>query len=212
MPPIVPTAGAQVRIRGRLHGQLTVNVLNFATETPWNVDTISVDLTALAQAVLDCLVQTLLPVVTSNWTLEGVDAISIYPEKGHQVTVLPQAAAVGAKSAVSTSVESFLVNIRTGAGGRRGLGRAFFPPPGEAEIANSIIDAPTLVLMLQFLACLSGKFMGANPTTAWRLGVLSRTDMAGILGNFPNSFRQAVTLEPSNVVAVMGTRKLGRGA
>lgn len=206
------TAGAQVRIRGRIHGQQTVNVLHFATNLGWSVDTIHVNLEALAQHVLECLVQTLLPVVTSDWTLEGVDAKGIYPQTTDEVTVVPAGASAGQKSPVSTSFEATLMHIRTGGGGKSGRGRNFLPPSGEAEIANSIIDGPTLILWANFLTCLTNKFIGAAPSTEFRLGVFSRKIFGGILGNFDNAFREGKNLSVSNVVAVMGTRKVGRGS
>jgi len=87
----------------------------------------------------------------------------------------------------------------------------FLPPAGEAQIAQSTIDGPTLVLIAAFTACVATKFMGADPETPWHLGILSQKDLSGIGGNFDNSFRIATSLNPVADCAVMRSRRKGRG-
>ena len=205
-------AGAQVRIVGRIHGQLTVNVLNFGTETPFVRDTVVPDLQALANAVLQCVVQVLLPAITSDWRVERVTAKHIYPETTDEVEVSAPANSVGQLGPASHSFACTLLSIKTGGGGRSGRGRLFLPPPGEAQTQNSEIDGPTLVLIAQFVACMSGKFIGAGASTDWRMGVFSRKKFGGLFANFNNSFREATVLTPSPLAAIMGTRKVSRGA
>lgn len=205
-------AGVQVRIVGRIHGQQTVNVLNFGTETPFVRDTVVPDLTQIATFVLECVVETLLPAITQDWTLEHVAAKHIYPETTDEVVVVPPGDRVGTQGPASHSFACSLMQIRTGGGGRSGRGRNFLPPCGEAQTTASNIDGPTLIFLAQFLACMTGKFVGANATTAWRLGVFSRKKFGGIFANFENSFRPATTLSVSPLAAIMGTRKVGRGA
>lgn len=206
-------AGAELRIVGTLHGQQTVNVLNFATndqiQDEGDLDTL---LLQLAQAMLDCVIQVLLPAVTSDWTCVQVDARRIYPVRSDPVIATAPAGSVGAQSASSSSFIAALVNIRTGGGGKRGRGRIFLPPPGELEIAGSAINNNVLLLIAAYLTCVAGKFLGANPTTAWRLGVLSRTNLAGIIGNFDNSFRIATQLSPVANVSCLRSRKVGHGS
>lgn len=205
-------AGAQARIIGTIHGQQTVNVMNFATNDSiadeGALDTI---LLALAQALLDCVVDTLLPAVSIDWTAVRCDAKRIYPAPSDPIIATAPGGSVGELGVTSVSFAASLVNIRTGGGGRQGRGRVFLPPPGEAQIASSAIDGPTLVLIAAFLTCVAGKFMGADPTTPWHLGVLSRKHLAGTLGTFDNSFRPATSLNPVANVAVMGSRKIGHG-
>jgi hypothetical protein len=62
-----------------------------------------------------------------------------------------------------------------------------------------------------FLNCVAGKFIGAGATEQWRLGVLSRETLKGG-GNFDAAFTEAISLVPSNVVAKMGSRKIGKGS
>jgi len=205
-------AGAQARIVGELHGQQTVNVLHFATNDaisdPGALDEI---LLALAEAIRDCVVEFLLPAVTIDWKFVKADAKRIYPVLSDPIvsTGLPEH--VGELGVTSVSYAASLVNIRTGQGGRRGRGKMFLPPAGEAQIAQSTIDGPTLVLIAAFTACVATKFMGSDPETPWHLGILSQKDLSGVGGTFDNSFRIATSLNPVADCAVMRSRRKGRG-
>lgn len=206
-------AGAQGRIIGEIHGQQTVNVMNFATNDQiadeGNLDTI---LLALAEAILDCALTTLLPATTVDWKLVRCDAKRIYPTPSDPIIATAPANSVGALSASSASFIASLISVRTGGGGRRGRGRMFLPPAGEGQIAQSAIDGPTLVLLTAFAACMAGKFLGGSPSTPWRLGVYSRKNDAAATGTFDNSFRIATSLNPVADVAVMRSRRKGHGA
>lgn len=206
-------AGAQARIIGMLHGQQTVNVMSFATNSQiqdqGQLDTI---LLQLAEAIRDCVAEFLLPAVTSDWTFLRAEAYRIWPARSDPIIATAPVPAVGELSATSVSFAASLVNIRTGLGGRRGRGRIFLPPPGEAEIASSDINGPTLVLLAAFTACVATKFMGANPETPWHLGVFSRTDFGGVLAQFDTAFRQAASLNIVQRMAIMSSRKVGHGS
>lgn len=205
-------AGAQARIIGEIHGQTTINVMHFATndsiEDEGALDTI---LLALATAIGECVIDTLLPAVSIDWTFIQSDAKRIYPVVSDPVIFTAPGGSVGELGVSSVSFASSLMNIRTGGGGKRGRGRVFLPPAGEAQIANSAIDGPTLVLLAAFAACVATKFMGADPETPWHLGILSRKNLSETLGTFDNSFRVATQLSPAADVAVMGSRKRGHG-
>jgi len=211
MPPPY-TAHAECRIVGELHGQETINVLHFATHTVVN-DPGSLDalLLQLAQALHDCVVQFLLPAVTSNWRFVQTDARRISPTPSDPVlsTGLPEN--VGELSEVSHSVSATLVNVRTGSGGKSGRGRMFLPPPGDGSITASTIDGPALVLIAAFTGCVATKFMGANKTTDWILGVLSRKQATAVGGTFDNAFREATSLNIAADLAVMTSRRKGNG-
>jgi hypothetical protein len=204
--------GAQARIIGELHGQTTINVMHFATNEGVNdgeeLDTI---LLGLATALKECVIDVLLPGVSQDWKFVRTDARRIYPTPSDPIIATGLPEHVGELSVTSTSFAASLLSIRTGGAGRRGRGRIFLPPAGEAEISQSALDAPTLVLLAAFAACLGTKFMGASPTSNWHLGVLSRANLAGLIGNFNNSFRPAVSLNPVADVAVMRSRRKGRG-
>lgn len=205
-------AVAQGRIIGEIHGQQTVNVMHFATNDEiadeGELDTI---LLALATALLECTIDTLLPAVTSDWKAVRCDAKRVYPAASDPIVATADSGSVGELSATSVSFASSLVNLRTGGGGRQGRGRIFLPPPGESEVTASTIDPGTLTLITAFLTCLAGKFLGTGATTPWRLGILSRKHLSGVGGTYDNSFRVVTSMNPVQDVAVMGTRKKGRG-
>jgi len=207
------SAGAQARIIGEMHGQQTVNVLHFATNEnvsdPGSLDTL---LLQLATNMLECVIETLLPAVTQDWRAVKVDAKRIFPAVSDPIVATADPGSVGELGVTSVSFASSLVNLRTGGGGRRGRGRVFLPPAGEAQIAQSVIDGPTLVLIAAFCTCVAGKFLGSSPTTDWRLGVLSHKDLTSTGGTFNNSFRIVSSLNPVADVAVMRSRRKGHGA
>lgn len=206
-------AGAQARINGSLHGQQTVNVLNFGTNaTILDAGALDTLLLELAAALLDCAITTLLPAVTVDWTIINVDAKRIYPSTSDPILATAPALSVGEQSTTSVSFAATLLSLRTGAGGRRGRGRLFLPPTGEAEISQSQIDAGTLAAVAAFAACLAGKFMGVSPTTSWRLGVLSRVTAGANNAAFDSGFRQCTSLNPVVDVACMRSRRKGHGA
>jgi len=206
-------AGAQARIHGELHGQQTVNVLNFATNSSI-LDGPALDalLLQLATALLDCVIDTLLPAVTIDWRAISTDAKRIYPVVSDPIIATADAGQVGELGVTSVSFSASLLSLRTGGGGRKGRGRLFLPPAGEAQIAQSEIDGPTLALIAAFASCLAGKFLGASPTTDWRLGVLSRKTAGATLAAFDSGFRVCTQLSPVGSVACMRSRRKGHGA
>jgi len=204
-------AHAQVKIIGRLHGQLTNNVLNFATNSEVLDDLTGIALLKqLANDVKECVESTLVLAVTSDWKFEGVEATKTAPVKGDSVPGDAPEDIEGALSPTSVSFASSLVRISTGGGGRSGHGRMFLPPAGEAQINTSSLDPATTALLVQFCVCLAGKFID-NATTPWRLGVLSRKKVNDVLPPIDNRFREARVLTPVQQVASIRSRKVGHG-
>lgn len=205
--------GARVIIKGRMHGSVTNNVLHFATNTVVN-DGGQLDdlLVALAVAVMACIVDQLLPGITSDWELEQVSAQAIYPTLGDPVVSTPPANTKGTSPGTNVSFASSLVNIRTGIDGRKGRGKMFLPPPGDSVITASKLDQAPIDAIVDFLECVFTKFNPVNGTEQWRFGVLSRKDLNGNINNFNAAFRQATQLTPQPIVATMHSRKLNVGA
>jgi len=206
--------GARVRILGRIQGQDYVNVLHFATNTQINdPQQLATLLVQLATAILACLHDNLLNAVTQDFTLTGVEAQSIFPQPSDPIFVAEAAPGVGQQSPASTSFEASQINIRTGVGGRKGRGRNFWPPVGENQTNDSTIGALAVESFQDMITCIVGKFVGAGATEVWRLGVLSRKDMGTppVAGNFNAAFREAISMDLVTNVALMGSRKKGRG-
>lgn len=206
-------AGAQARIVGQIHGQETVNVLHFATNTVVNDQgSLDQELLALVQAIRDCVTEFLLPAVTQDWRFVQADAKRIFPAVSDPILATGTPGHIGQLGVTSVSFAASLVNVRTGQGGRSGRGRMFLPPAGEAQTANSLVDDATLVLIAAFLACVASKFMGADPDTNWRLGVLSRKKLTAVGGTFDTAFQIATSLNPVATAAIMSSRKVGKGS
>jgi len=196
------TTVAEVVVVGNMHGSQTINVWHFGRETPFNVDTIVEDLQALAVALAQCIQQTLLPAVTSDWTFEKVKAKTILGGESDEVEATFAGSHVGQLSPASVSFTASLLNLKTGGGGRSGRGKKFLPPAGETEIGASDLDGPTLILLGAFIACVVQKFLG-NPTdSGWNLVVWSRKNTAA---------REVKSIIASPHVACMRSRRIGHG-
>jgi len=205
-------AGCELRIIGSIHGQTTNNVLHFATNTQIN-DPIQRDalILALLVAMMSCVTEQLVGAITSDWTLDRLEGRSLFPTVGDPVIKVPDAPVAGQLSAASVSFASSLISVRTGLGGRRGRGKIFLPPPGEGETTNSIASNGVFVQLQAFINCVVAKFVGQAASEQWRFGVLSKKDLAGVIGNFNAAFREATTLVPNRELAVMSRRRIGRG-
>lgn len=213
MPPIVPQTIAEVRVVGSLHGGDCINVWHVGSSEVFpDFDTWQAALLALAAAMLECAVTTLLPAVSSDYRLVRVEAKMIYPTVTDYFIATAAPEDIGELGPTSVSFAASLVNLRSGRDGRRGRGKKYLPPPGEANVANSLVDGPTLVLIAAFLACVAGKFVGSGATEPWRLGVISRKDLGGILGNYPAAFKELVSMNPVALMASQRSRKVGRGS
>ena len=207
------TQGARVRILGRIHQQDYVNVIHFATNTQIN-DNIARDtlILQLLSQVMACVTDQLLAGVTSDWTFTGVEGTAIAPVLGDpQFSAAPENS-VGQLGPTSASFIASLATIRTGLGGKTHKGRFFLPPAGEANTNASLLDGDTKAQLQQFLTCLVTKFVGNGASTPWRLGVLSRKLLANSPANFDTAFTEATSLTISDVAAIMGSRKVGRGS
>jgi hypothetical protein len=205
-------SGAKMRLIGRLHGQDCINVLHFATNTVINDPTqLAQLLTQLAIAMIACAIDNLMNATTEDYQLLKVECIQIHPTKGDVIEQVPQQVVKGLLSPASHSFAASLVQIRTGLGGRTHRGRFFLPPVGEAETTNSLITDGAMASITAFLNCVAGKFIGAGATEPWRLGVLS-TKTLKATNSFDQAFTEALNLVPTNVVARMGSRKVGKGS
>lgn len=205
--------GAELRIVGELHGSITNNVFHFGTDEvvsdEGSLDTV---IQQLAEAMLECAITTLLPVVSQDWKLLRVEATRVFPVRADPFIATAPENSVGALGPTSVSFAASLLNLRTGIGGRRGRGKKFLPPAGEANITASELDAGMLALLAAFAACVASKFMGATPDTFWHLGIYSRVDGGTKFQNFNTGFRVVSSINPQQVVARCGSRKKFVGA
>lgn len=208
-------AHAVARIIGEIHGQQTVNVLHFATNSALGGGADIALLILLAQAIMQCVETVLLPAVTQDWNVSAVDAQYLGTVIGGTTTdpVVegPAGPGIGGLGPTSVSFAASLMQLRSGVAGKSGRGRSFLPPPGEAQVAQSTIDDPTLTLLVQFANCLISKFVGIGASTDFRLGVYSRKLGGGVFANFNAAFFEVKQITFSNKLAVIGRRKTGHG-
>jgi hypothetical protein len=210
----VYSTGARLRLIGSIHGSQTVNVLHFGS-TQTLVDTLDWNnaLQALAQAVAECALTHLIPVVTSDWTFLRTEAQLIAPIQLDPVVHTTPLPNVGQGGPQGATITASLIHLRCGRDGRAGRGKIYLPPAGEANLAGGDWDAAWLAALTAFALCLFNKFKepgGTDPM--WRIGVLSRKSFESVTGTWSNSFRDLVQLSPAQLASSMRTRKKGRGA
>jgi hypothetical protein len=206
---------AQAIIHGRISGEKTATVMHFAQPGPldvFNPQEVLAQLKILANAIHDCVLNTLIPAVTSDWTYDHTEVRDMTTESGLSTINDAPVATPGTAGPQGVNVASQLVHVRSGQGGRNGLGRNFFPPAGENVATAGQWDPAALALIAAFCACMAGKFIGAGATNAWRMGVLSRSLFGGLFGNWDTAFHEAIELEPEAIISTMGTRRKGSGS
>ena len=203
---------AELRVVGEIHGSRTQNVYHFGTDlTGFDTGFPPQPLVDLGAAMLECVRETLLPAVSSDWKVVHIEVQELHPTRSDTVITTALPTDVGERGATNVSFCSTQINLKTGFGGRRARGKKFLPPCGDGDITASEIDDAVLLLLAAFLLCLAEKFMGGSPTSNWHLGVWSRLDSAGIGASMNSGFRLVGSINPVANPAIMGTRKRGRG-
>lgn len=203
----------RARLIGSIHNSQTVNVMHFGTNTnsvdipDWNSR-----IQALCQAIVQCAVTHLLPVVSSDWTFQRVEAQLFHPIELDPVQAQVPLPNVGQGGPQGVTIAASLIQLRTGRDGRRGRGRLFLPPAGEANIAGGNWDAAWLAALTAFCLCLANNFGEPGGSSDFKLGVFSRKDAAALGGSVSGAFRDLVQLSPQALAASMRTRKVGRGS
>jgi len=207
------THGCRVRVLGKLHGQDCIQVLYFTTNAEVN-DNPARDalILQLLTAFLACITEQLLDAVTSEYSLVGLEGSEVFPTNGDPIFLAAPVNSVGTRGPTSSSVLATLIQIRTGLGGKTHRGRNFWPPAGEADSNVSLLDASVLTQLQEFVNCVANKFIGAASSEVWKLGVYSRKNGPNPNTQWSAGMTLATAMVPSNVIAVMGTRKVGRGS
>jgi len=165
---------ARLVIVGEQHGQETNNVLWFGLFGQVNAPNYNALLTALAAAMLQCIVTTLLPFASAEWIPVKIKAKMFDPVNTDEVEVA-FAGQVGAVAgdALPTYVAA-VCSIRTGLGGRSKRGRFYVPGVPESGQALSKLTAPQLALLIAYVTCVITTFIQNVSAGEWRLGVFSR--------------------------------------
>jgi len=132
--PVVPDV-AQVRLEGRIDGQLTLNNLYFEVSgggiTPVNIAT-------LANAVAAWFLDELTPELSQDWSAVRVQAFDLGDPAGAAATATSAGPGGVAGESAPNNVAA-CISIRTASRGRSGRGRNFLP-----GVPNSLITLNTL--------------------------------------------------------------------
>lgn len=197
----------QARIKATVQGQTYRNVIHFGSDVAG--DDIPTHLAALALAIFECISTVLLPILPNTTRFEAVGVKQIYPDVTEEIDDVSLAADGDAVQHSLPSFVSMMVKLQTGTGGRKWKGRFFLPPPREGDSEGSLMDDVSFGVLVNFAACLAGKFIAPGATTPYRIGVLSRVAGAGTIAD---KFKEATQIVPVKVLAVQRRRKLGVGS
>ena len=202
----------QVRVQGRIDGQVTENVLHFKTLS----DTDDIE-TRLIVVLLNCITTHLIPVITSGWTLERIVWKQVTPTLGVEhiyATGLP--AAGEGDAAALPSYCSAVLSERTLLGGRTHRGRMYIPGIPEEVTINSAFDSTNAywAALIAFAACLVTNFVFHDPTgpNHQQLCVYSRKNGGSTFPYGLAGFSNVETITPVPQVGTTRSRKVGRGS
>lgn len=177
----MPTTAAagelyQVLIQGTIENQQCENVLWFRSA---GADTDV--LLHLLTEILACFTTTLLPVLSSSYTITRLIGRRMTPTLGNDVELVPASGATVQGQATGDGMPSFvsaLISLRSTRGGRIGKGRMFIAGVPESGTIRSYIptEGAFYAGLVAFLTCMLGKFLGpfTLPLNKWEWGVFSR--------------------------------------
>lgn len=204
----------QVVIRGKLEQQDCLNILYFRAN-----DAVQDILTALLVKVAVCIMQNLIPVLSSQYTLERIVGRVVSPAVGPDTWWTPDnddvtqgALATGG----ATSFVSAVISIRTTRGGRTGRGRMFIGGVAEAATINSYINKehPMWAGLIAFVECMLSQFHSNNDPVSAQLswGIMSRK-IGGEKPPFAAAgFAGVIYAFPNHALGSTNSRKVGRGS
>lgn len=204
----------KVVVKGNQGGQMYRNILHFYDEITRFDETDPVPrLTVFAAAVLECFVQFIVPIVTSDVRITSCSVQMIWPSLGVEVeeTVNGTDGQGEATGDRRTTFESMVVTKRANVGGRHGKGRIKLPSPPEDAATGDYLTAPQLTALGLFAACLVGKFVGAAKTTEYQLALLQRQNAGAVTALSAASVRPVVHLTVEDLIGSQRTRKVGVG-
>jgi len=201
MPPVPSINGVsyQLRLKWRLHGQQCFNVLNFTSQGSQDL------VNDLLLPVLNCVTTHLLPVLSSDVTLDGADVRNVTGSVAQEAEQVLTSGNVGGTSDNSLpSTCSAVVSFRTAHPGRTGKGGMRLLGIPEGNQANSVIDGFFLAAAVAFLACMATAFINGDPpaTPFFDWCVRSKKD---------NAFYPIQNTVVRQVIGSQRSRKLGIG-
>jgi len=203
----------QVKIVGEVEGQLTNNILHFASV---NGDT-DVEL-HLVLVIIACFVEHLLPGLAEGFLLREAVWKRVSPTLGpeHIKLITPEAPGALAMDTLP-SFTSAVISIRTDFGGRSGRGRMYLAGlPDQNVLGSKIIqETVTWTSLVAFCACIASAFVpnvGTPGPNSWYMQVYSRKIGGAIFPYGATGFHTVQTLTPDAYCGTTRSRKVGRGS
>lgn len=204
----------QVTVHGRLEGQECLNIMYFVSY----LGDADVE-THLLKAILNCIVDSLTPVLGTAYTLERISGKRVTPDVGPELNVLPEVGDTVTGEAEGDTLPSYAscrIRIRSERGGKSGLGRICIGGVPEIATTRSFIDPESAfwIALVAYVACVVSAFLvgGFPVANRWNLGVMSRK----IGGEKPpfllDGFSKATSLEPVRALGTMRSRLVGHGS
>lgn len=171
------------------------------------------------RALLECYLNSLIPVSGSNLLIESVRGKEVAPTLGPIYEIQPEATDVVQGEEEGDTLPSHIsvcINLHTERGGRSGRGRVFIPGIPESATQGSQLTAtnPYWIALLGFIACLAGKLIHiGDPPAANQLqwGVMSRKIGGAKPPYTVNGFAAVTRAVARNLVGSSNSRKVGRG-
>lgn len=203
---------------GELHGQATQTAFHFSDSDNQPNPTYQVALNHLMSDFLTIALPKIRLFACQEWAAKTLLGVTLIPKA--EVFIETRIAS-GTGTQTDNSLPSFcagLLSLRTGRGGRRRIGRLYFPGVAENLSSNSRLEGNYLGLLSDIGATLVSRY-GVNGTYPYcRYGVFSRAlGVTRVLSPVPtlNYSLAGFTKIDSTVarpeVATMRRRKLARG-
>lgn len=206
----------QAVIQGRLHGQVTNNVLWFTVPSELGTPDWPALLANLAADIISCVVSTLLPGVSSQWAFETVRTkLMSVPDKIEVVAEAP-ANSVGALGESLPSHVAATVTLYTPYADDKRRGGMRIAGIPEANQAQSVMSGTPNTQIIAFVACMLGKFKhdtGTNTNFDWvifsrKLGYTPPSTYNGGINNIAPVVRGVLRTN----LGSQNSRKLNRGS
>lgn len=207
--------GVRAVIEGRIHGQTTNNVLWFVLPGELGDVDWPAKLAALGAAIIACVVEQLLPGLSSDYVLTGVRCTLMTDPARPEWLTTPTGGNAGGLAEALPSTCAAVISVRTPYAGKSNRGRHYLAGIPEANHAQSLMSGPPLAAVVAFLACMLGKFKFNDGTEEFRWVVFS--SKKGYTAPSTYAFTNETTSPVTNVLArtVVGTvrrRRIGSGA
>jgi hypothetical protein len=198
----------QVVVKGRLHGSETNNVLHFGTnKNPINIP-------ALLAEIAVCIRNNLLPVLSDEFSITKLTGRQVWPAVLDEVELVPSQMVFTGLPALPSFV-AVLFRLQTGGGGRSGKGRFFLPGVQANDTNKSILTSNGFNKFLPFITCMVAAFIRSielGEQKDYELVVLSRKNAGANFVNAGTAVRAVQSINHSNILATMHSRKLGVGS